>query len=104
MRTISSLILVTLAASASFSLCSAQTTQKHPAPHHSRPASSSTVPDDLFFNGVIYTGEGFADDKPRPVEAMAVGGSKVIAVGTTAEVSRLAGPKTRMHDLDTTHT
>jgi predicted amidohydrolase YtcJ len=104
MRAISSLILVTLAASASFSLCSAQSTQKHPTPHHSRPASSSTVPDDLFFNGVIYTGEGFADDKPRTVEAMAVGGGKVIAVGTTAEVSRLAGPKTRMHDLDTTHT
>ena len=63
-----------------------------------------SVPDDLFFNGVIYTGEGFAEDKPRIVEAMAVAKGKVIAVGTTAEITRLAGPSTRLHDMDTSHT
>jgi predicted amidohydrolase YtcJ len=76
--------------------------QKRPAPH---PRSTTpSVPEDLFFNAVIYTGEGFSDDKPRVVEAMATGGGKVIAVGTNAEISRLAGPKTHLHDLDSAHT
>lgn len=104
MRSICSLILIALTASAASLLCPAQTTPKHLAPPSSKPASKSAVADDLFFNAVIYTGEGFAEDKPRTVEAMAIRGGKVIAVGTTAEVSRLAGPKTRMHDLDTAHT
>ena len=42
-----------------------------------------------------------AEDKPQVVQAMAVGGGKVLAVGTTEEITRLAGPKTRLHDLDT---
>ena len=58
-------------------------------------------PDIIFFNGVIYTGEGFAEDKPVTVQAMAVGGGKVLAVGSNEEVSRLAGPKTILHDLNT---
>lgn len=104
MRTVHSLVLTALAVSAASLLCSAQTATKHPAPHRSRLAAAHAVPDDLFFNAVIYTGEGFAEDKPRIVEAMAIGAGKVIAVGTTAEVSRLAGPKTRMHDLDSART
>jgi predicted amidohydrolase YtcJ len=53
----------------------------------------------IFFNGVIYTGEGLAEGNPRTVEAMAVGGGKVLAVGRNEEVKRLAGANTRMRDL-----
>jgi predicted amidohydrolase YtcJ len=35
---------------------------------------------------------------------MAIGGGKVLAVGTNHEVTRLAGPKTRLRDLDTATT
>jgi len=61
--------------------------RNNPAQQQKRAAASATVPDDLFFNGVIYTGEGFAEDKPRVVEAMAVAKGKVIAVGTTVEIT-----------------
>ncbi len=59
----------------------------------------NAVPETIFFNGVIYTGEGLSEDKPRTVQAMAVGGGKVLAVGTNEEIKRLAGPATRMRDL-----
>src|SRR4051794_16746452 len=87
-------------------LAVAQTTSRHAAPQHTSktPASLAAAPDDVFFNGVIYTGEGFAEDKPRVVEAMAVAQGKVVAVGTTAQITRLAGPSTHLHDLDTAHT
>lgn len=58
------------------------------------------VPDTVFFDGVIYTGNGLADDKPETVQAMAVGGGKVLAVGTNDAVTRLAGPKTILHDIN----
>jgi predicted amidohydrolase YtcJ len=83
MRTISSLLLAALATS---SLCSAQ---------KSKPAA----PDAIFFNAVIYTGEGFAQDHPQIVQAMAIRDSKIIAIGTTDQVTRLAGPRTVLHDL-----
>lgn len=83
MRTVSSLLLVALAAS---SLSSAQ-------------KSTAAAPDAIYFNTVIYTGEGFAQDHPQIVRAMAIRGSKVIAIGTTDQVTRLAGPKTILHDL-----
>ena len=80
--------------------------RRHATPKHEKkaPASSTAAPDDVFFNGVIYTGEGFAEDKPRIVEAMAVAKGKVVAVGTTAEITRLARRSTHLHDLDTGHT
>ena len=62
-------------------------------------ATAVGTPEIIFYNGTIYTGEGFAQDKPRVVEAMAVGGGKVLASGSNAEVKRLAGPGTRMVDL-----
>ncbi len=62
-------------------------------------AALRAVPEVIFVNGVIYTGEGFERDQPRTVEAMAVGGGRVIAVGTSAEMVRLAGPKTSVRDL-----
>jgi hypothetical protein len=58
----------------------------------------------IFFNAVIYTGVGFAEDKPEVVQAMAIGGGKVLAVGTNDEVTRLAGPKTRLWDVDSNDT
>jgi hypothetical protein len=74
--------------------------------HHRVPARAASdaqkaaiVPDVIYFDAVIYTGNGFAEDKPEVVEAMAIGGGKVIAVGTTAEVTRLAGPNTKLRDL-----
>ena len=103
MRTASALLLAALSAS---SACFAQT----PAPQHapvkqSKAAPRSTAPsgppDIIFFNGVIYTGEGFAQDKPQTVQAIAIAGGKVVAIGSNQEVSRLAGPKTVLHDLNT---
>lgn len=57
-------------------------------------------PDLILFNGIIYTGAGIAEDQPQVVQAMAVGRGKVLAIGTTAEIMRLAGPKTHLRDLD----
>jgi predicted amidohydrolase YtcJ len=108
MRTILSLVSTTLAASM---LCPAQTS---PAPHATlkRPrltASTKTksiagTPEVIYFDGIIYTGEGFAEDKPQIVEAIAIGGGKVLAIGTIEEITRLAGPKTVLHDLDSAST
>ena len=63
------------------------------------PDKKAAAPEVIFFNGVIYTGEGFSVDRPRRVQAMAIGGGKVIAVGGSQEIKRLAGPETRMRDL-----
>jgi predicted amidohydrolase YtcJ len=104
MRTIPAVLAVV------FSTCilaSAQAPARHTSSQHQKKAAadlSSTAPDDLFFDGVIYTGEGFAEDKPRVVEAMAVTKGKIVAVGTTADITRLAGPKTHLHDMDSAHT
>jgi predicted amidohydrolase YtcJ len=62
-------------------------------------ARATTTPETIFFNGVIYTGEGLSIDKPRTVQAMAVGGGKVLAVGSNEEIRRLAGTATKMYDL-----
>lgn len=76
--------------------------QKAPDNPHVAPAakSSATVPDAIFFGGIIYTGEGFAQDEPQSVQAIAIGGGKVLAVGTSDQITRLAGPNTRLHDLN----
>jgi predicted amidohydrolase YtcJ len=89
------------------SLCPAQTAPAKHAP--AKPASPTpvklaTVPETIFVNGVIYTGDGLAEDKPETVQAMAIGGGKILAVGTTEEISRLAGPQTRKHDLSNSNT
>lgn len=98
MRASISLLVATLAIA---SLCPAQTPPvKHTPLKHIKPAPLQTVPDVIFFNGIIYTGVGFADDKPQTVQAMAIGGGKVLAVGTNDEITRLAGPKTHLRDVD----
>src|ERR1019366_3890446 len=57
------------------------------------------TPEIIFVNGTLYTGAGFAEDKPQVVQAMAVGGGKILAVGTTEEIKRLAGPTTTLRVL-----
>jgi len=105
MRVHSALITAAIAAFAFTSNSSAQTaTPNSPAHAQPTPVKLSTVPEVIYFNGVIYTGAGFAEDKPQVVEAMAVGGGKVLAVGTTKKITRLAGPHTRLRDLDTATT
>jgi predicted amidohydrolase YtcJ len=102
MRSASALLLVALSA---FVPCLAQTPTSTRAVRPKAAAPRAEVPagppDIIFFNGVIYTGEGFAQDKPQTVQAMAIAGGKVVAVGANDEVSRLAGPKTILRDLNT---
>jgi len=102
MRVSSALLLAALVALPLSPICLAQSAPAKPSStHHARPAAARpSVPDVIFFDGVIYTGVGFAEDHPQTVQAMAIGGGKVIAVGTTEEVTRLAGPKTRLRDLN----
>jgi predicted amidohydrolase YtcJ len=81
----------------------AQSSPAHHGPSHrvTPVALSQGPPDIIFFDGAIYTGSGFAEDKPEIVQAMAIGGGKVLAVGTSDEVTRIAGPKTILRDLNT---
>ena len=101
MRVSSALLATVFAFTSASQLCSAQAAPaKQPAgkgaTHQPAP---KIVPDAIFFDGVIYTGVGMAEDKPQTVQAMAIGGGKVLAIGTTEAVTRLAGPKTRLRDL-----
>src|ERR1035441_1230054 len=98
MRVFAALFAVTFAGA---SLCSAQSpVAGQGSPMMLKTASQSDSQVELiFFDGVIYTGEGLADGKPRTVVAMAVGGGKVLAVGSNEEIKRLEGPKTLMRDL-----
>src|SRR5262245_43055323 len=51
--------------------------------------------DRIFVNGKIWT----ADEVQPAAEALAIRGEKIVAVGTTEEVKKLAGPKTTVVDL-----
>ena len=53
------------------------------------------APDTIWYNGTVITMEG-----DQIVEAVAVLGDAIVAVGGTAEIQALAGPDTRMVDLD----
>jgi predicted amidohydrolase YtcJ len=100
-------LLVSAFAAASLSLaCSAgaQAPAAKKAPPSKLKPAPPAVPEIIFFNAVIFTGEGMADDKPVTVQAMAVGGGKVLAVGTNEEITRLAGPDTRLHDVNSANT
>jgi predicted amidohydrolase YtcJ len=105
MRVSTSLLTVAFAvtplATTSFSQVPAA---KHAPAGHAKNSVPSAAPETIFFNGVIYTGLGFAEDKPQTVQAMAVGGGNVIAVGSNEEVTRLAGPHTKLKDLNTANT
>jgi hypothetical protein len=99
MRVSSALLAASLAASSLGSICSAQTSPKKGANPDAKMLSAA--PEIIFYHGVIYTGVGMNEDRPQTVEAMAVGSGKVLAIGTSLEIERLAGPKTRLRDLST---
>ena len=88
------LLLTSLFAVAS--LCNAQSSTTTTP----QPVTTQAPPDLILFNGIIYTGAGFAEDKPEIVEAMAIRDGKVLAVGSNQAIKMLAGPHTRMKDLD----
>lgn len=69
--------------------------QAHP---HAIAHQQAGQPDTIFI-GTIYTGVGFDTDRPQTVEAVAIRDGKVFAVGSTAQVTRLAGSKTTVHKL-----
>jgi hypothetical protein len=107
MHVYSALLASSLAATAFCSSSAAQTAAPKITPStrvKTAPAKIDTVPEIIFFNGAIYTGVGFNEDKPETVQAMAIGGGKVLATGTTEEMTRLAGPDTRLRDLNTANT
>ncbi len=52
--------------------------------------------DMVLLNGKIVT----VDDKNREVQALAVNGDKIVALGTEAEISKLIGPSTKVIDLE----
>lgn len=58
-------------------------------------AQSPTPPDLILHNGKVVT----VDPEFRIVEALAVGGGKILAVGTNDDVRKLAGSETRLIDL-----
>src|ERR1700724_586778 len=53
------------------------------------------MPDLVLINGKILT----VDPKDSIAEAIAIGGGKIIAVGSNADIAKLAGGKTRLIDL-----
>ena len=69
-------------------------------PKHASPGKAT--PDLIVFNGIIYTGAGMAEDQPQVVQAMAIRGGKVIAIGKSDEITRLAGAGTHLRDLRST--
>ena len=68
-----------------------------------RCAAQFPVPDTLFVHGRILTGAHLsspdAAKTPAQVSAIAVSATKVIAVGSDAEILKLRGPKTQLVDL-----
>ncbi|WP_164155314.1 amidohydrolase [Sandarakinorhabdus rubra] len=57
--------------------------------------AAAAPPDTLLLHGRIHT----ADDKGSVVQALAISGGKVVALGSDAEIAKLAGPSTRIIDL-----
>jgi predicted amidohydrolase YtcJ/acetyl esterase/lipase len=57
--------------------------------------SAGDVPEVIYFNGKIIT----LDKSERIAEAVAVLNGKFLAVGSDAEIKKLAGPKTKLVDL-----
>ena len=59
------------------------------------PALAADHADRIFINGRIWTG----DDAHPSAEAIAIGGDKILAVGSNAEIKALAAPDTAVIDL-----
>ncbi len=69
-----------------------------------QPRADPEAPAQIFLNGNIYAGAelGFGGRPARVlprVQALAVGGGRIIAAGTNAEISKLRGPGTQVVDL-----
>src|SRR5262245_14648086 len=60
------------------------------------PRTEAQAPDSVLLDGKIAT----VDAQSSVREALAIRDGKVLAVGTTAEIRKLAGPATRVVDLD----
>ena len=58
--------------------------------------STAPQPDAIYYNGKIVT----VDDRFRVVEALAIRGERLVAVGATEEIRVLAGDGTRLVDLE----
>jgi predicted amidohydrolase YtcJ len=58
-------------------------------------SAASPEPDTILFNGVIFTS---APGRPN-VQALAVQGNRIEAIGDSAQIQRLAGPRTKQIDL-----
>lgn len=58
-------------------------------------SQTSTIPDLILINGVIYTGD---PAHPR-AEGVAIRGEEIVRVGTNAEIRKLSGPNTKVVDL-----
>lgn len=95
-------VLAALAAACSLTL--AQTAQRSAPRHSGHPTPAQSAPDLIFFNGIIYTGTGFAEDQPQVVQAIAIRAGKVVAIGKNADITHLAGSNTRLRDLDSANT
>jgi predicted amidohydrolase YtcJ len=77
----------TLAAAALFTALASNVSAKDPSPH--------SKADRVFVGGHVWTG-----DRTKPVaEAIAVRGTKIIAVGTSLEIARLSGKPTESVNL-----
>src|SRR5205814_1402887 len=66
-----------------------------PAAALAQDAPAPLAPDVILKNGKIWT----ANKKQPEAEALALRGDRIVAVGTGAEVLKLAGPKTKVIDL-----
>jgi len=75
-------------------LLSAASCGKHAATSPDAPAENAA--DKIIFGGVIYTG---LSDQPT-VEAVAIEGGRIAAVGDAATIEKLAGPETARIDLN----
>jgi hypothetical protein len=62
-------------------------------------STPANTPDWILYHGVILTGEGLSEAKPQIVPAIAIANGKVLAIGSDAEIKRLAGPQTKLRDL-----
>jgi predicted amidohydrolase YtcJ len=92
------------AAAAACTLLPAQIPNSRSMPPHAKaPAQHAAPPELILYNGIIYTGNGFAENKPEVAQAMAIGRGKIIYVGSDEEVRRLAGRFTRQLNLDSAH-
>jgi hypothetical protein len=58
-------------------------------------SANQIAPDLILYNGKIFT----SDDAQPDAEAIAIGGERILAIGTNDEIKKLAGKKTRLIDL-----